>query len=93
MKPIRFIKKDGVIGLLYLGDAPDRFSDQGIRVFVVHKSTCIVRIVRGHIEVTMPGAVEQDRLLFPGLLALQRLVNSASHRMGRLGGNDDPFRS
>src|SRR5947209_7955338 len=77
---------------LYRGDTLHRFRDELGWIGVVFELALEVAVVSGHVEVTVAAQVEQDRLLFAGLLAAERLVDGGTNGMGALRGRDDPLR-
>ena len=48
--------------------------------------------VSRHVEITMAGTIEQDRLVLTALFTFERFVDRGFYRMGRFGGNNNAFR-
>src|SRR2546425_11710519 len=68
-----------------------RLSHRLCRVFVVLQLPGKVGVIGGHVEVTMPTEIEQNRLLLPCLFRLQCLVDRCAYCMPGLRRRNDPF--
>src|SRR3990170_3746770 len=75
----------------HLGQVLQGFLDLVRRVFVVLELPAPVGLLAADVEVAVAAQVEDDGAPLPLALAAQGLVHGAAHRMGRLGGWQDPL--
>src|SRR5579859_3931882 len=66
-------------------------SDGLDRVLVILQFAGEIGIVSSHIEVTMPGQVEKNDALLPGLFGLQRFVEHGTHGVRSLWRGNNAF--